>query len=279
LRATPSDAVNPIIVVDNEFNDLQVKYDGKNVKITVGSQYQGKLCGLCGDNNDETEQEFQGPDMCVYEDAEDFAQSYALAGQHCAQSPVPKGQKRCPQKNSQESQESQESGIVEKKETKTVIGPNGQSTIVRQQIQQQLNQQQRSEVIESQSNAEELKRQQQQQVENQMARQEGQPLSQSQQQALYGATPQQQKLIQRLRTQYIQRDDMICFTTKPVLACVQGQATALKQVKVDFHCLPKTSPFTQQLIVESEKQVIKQLVNKRVDLRQQIDVPVACVAA
>ena len=91
LRATPSDAVNPIIVVDNEFNDLQVKYDGKNVKISVGSQYQGKLCGLCGDNNDETEQEFQGPDMCVYEDAQDFAQSYALAGQHCAQSPVPKG--------------------------------------------------------------------------------------------------------------------------------------------------------------------------------------------
>ena len=169
--------------------------------------------------------------------------------------------------------------MTHKKEVKTVISANGQTTLVRQQIAKELSQQQRAEQVESQANQEELQRQQQQQVENQMARQQGQPLSQGQQQTLYGATPQQQKLIQRLRTQYIQRDDMICFTTKPVLQCVQGVASQLKQVAVDFHCLPKTSPFTQQLIVESERQVIKQLVNKRVDLRQQISVPVSCVSA
>jgi hypothetical protein len=276
LRATPSEANNPIVVIENEFNDFEVKYDGKNVKVVVGYQYQGKTCGLCGDNNDESEEEFQGPDMCVYEDAEDFAQSYALSGQHCAQYPVPKGQKRCPQK-SQQYQQNSESGITSQKEVKTVIGSDGKTTVVRQQVQQELSQQQRSDVVESQANIEELQRQRQQQVENQMARQEGEPLSQQQQNGVFAATPQQQKLLQRLRTQYIQRDDMICFTTKPVLACVNGQATKLKQVTVDFHCLPKTSPFTQQLIVESEKQVIKQLVNKRVDLRQQIEIPVSCV--
>ena len=92
LRATPSDAHNPIIVVESDLNELEVKYDGKNVKVTVGQQYQGKTCGVCGDNNDESEEEFQGPDLCVYEDAEDFFSSYALSGQHCAQQPQPKGE-------------------------------------------------------------------------------------------------------------------------------------------------------------------------------------------
>jgi len=82
-----------------------------------------------------------------------------------------------------------------------------------------------------------------------------------------------------MRTQYITREDMVCFTTKPVLSCVYGVPTQTKQVQLDFHCLPKQSPFTQQLMIESERQVIKQLVNKRVDMRQQYSVPISCVAA
>jgi len=281
LRATPSDSVNPIIVVQSDINDLEVLYDGKNVKVSIGGQYKGKTCGLCGDNNDESEEEFSGPNQCVYEYSEDFANSYALSGQHCEQKPHPQGEKRCPVKdNSYDSSSRDVSGISHVKQVKQVIGPNGGvTTLVRHEVSEQLSEQQRANQIQTQANVEELSRTQQQQVENQMARQDGQPLSRGQQQTLYGATPQQQKIIERMRTQYISRDDMICFTTKPVLACIQGTPTQLKTVKVDFHCLPKTSPFTQQLILESEKQVIKQLVNKRVDLRQAIDVPVACVAA
>jgi len=284
LRATPSDAVNPIIVIQSDINDLEIKYDGKNAKIELGPQYKGKTCGLCGDNNDESEEEFSGPDQCIYESAQDFANSYALSGQHCEQSPHQQfGAKRCPaQQNGQSDsseQNSQESTISHQKQVKQVTGPNGQTTLVREQVTQELSPQERANQIQTQANIEELQRSQQQQQENQMARQDGQNLGPQQRQALYGATPQQQKIIQRLRTQYIERDDMVCFTTKPVLACVSGRASRLQAVKLDFHCLPKTSPFTQQLIVESERQVIKQLLNKRVDLRQAIDVPVACVAA
>jgi hypothetical protein len=276
LRATPSDAVNPIIVVQSDIADLEVLYDGKNAKVAVGSQYQGKTCGLCGDNNDETEDEFSGPDLCLYEDSQDFANSYALSGQHCEQTPVIHGMKRCPQKHAQISSESNE-GIVNYKEVKHVIGPNGQTTIVRQQVANELSQAQRSRIIESETNAEELARTQQQHIENQMARQEGLPLLPVQQQTLAGATPQQQKLLlQRMRTFFMERDDMVCFTTRPVLSCVRGTPTAMKNVKLDFHCLPKASPFTQQLIQDSQKQVIKQLINKRVDLRQSVPVPVSC---
>jgi hypothetical protein len=279
LRKTPSEAVNPIIVVQSDINNLQVLYDGKNAKVLVGSQYQGKTCGLCGDNNDESEEEFAGPDQCVYEDAQDFANSYALSGQHCAQTPFPQGQKRCPANRNQQSYSEQLSGVVSKKEVRVIEGPNGRTTLVQQEVSQQQSQQQRAQQLQNQANIEELQRTQQQQFERQQARQDGQPLSPGQQSALYASTPQQQKIIQRMRTQYIQRDDMICFTTKPVLACVQGVATQTQAVQLDFHCLPQTSPFTQQLIIESQKQVIKQLANKRVDLRQSVQVPVSCVAA
>ena len=190
------------------------------------------------------------------------------------------GQKRCPaNRNQQLEQQEHVSGLIRKKEVKVSEGPSGRTTLVREEVTHQQSQQQRQQQLQNQANAEELARTQQQQLERQQARQDGQPLSQFQQSALYGSTPQQQQIIQRMRTQYIQRDDMICFTTKPVLACVQGVASQIKSVKLDFHCLPKTSPFTQQLIIESEKQVIKQLANKRVDLRQLVQVPVSCVAS
>jgi len=191
-----------------------------------------------------------------------------------------KGPKRYPANRYQQQPSfAEQSGVVSKKEVKVIEGPNGRTTLVRQEVSQQQGQPERAQQLQNQANVEELARIQQQQYERQQARQDGQPLSQFQQSALYGSTPQQQQIIQRMRTQYIQRDDMICFTTKPVLACVQSVATQTKSVKLDFHCLPKSSAFTQQLIVESEKQVVKQLANKRVDLRQSVEVPVSCVAA
>jgi len=71
---------------------------------------------------------------------------------------------------------------------------------------------------------------------------------------------------------------MICFTTKPVLECYNSVASQTTQRLLDFHCLPKESQFTQQLIIDSQRQVLKQLANKRVDIRQSVTVPVNCVA-
>jgi hypothetical protein len=275
LRKTISDAVQPIVVLEFDNEDLEITYDGKNAKVQVGSQYQGKTCGLCGDNNDETEEEFQGPNQCIYEDAKDFANSYALSGQHCASVPQPKGNKRCPAK-AQHQQDKQ--GITHQKTIKIVRGPGGVTKLVTEKIQNQQSQKQQQQQLERQSNIEELQRKQQEQSERQQARQQGKPLSQFQQSTLYGANPQQQEIIQRMRTQHIERDDMICFTTKPVLSCVQGRPQQVKQMQLDFHCLPKQSPFTQQLIAESATKVITQLANKRVDIRQTIQVPISCAA-
>lgn len=279
LRKTVSDAVNPIAVIEADYEDLTILYDGKNAKIMVGDRYQGKTCGLCGDNNDESEYEFEGPNFCVYEYAEDFANSYALSGPHCESAPIPKGEKRCPPKKESHSY-SERTPLIREKQVKVVkVGPAGTTTLVRQEISQHPSREQRQQILQNQAQIEELARKQQQQVEKQQARNDGQPLSQFQEDTLYGASPQQQKIMQRMRTQYIQRDDMICFTTKPVMSCVEGyRAQSTRNIQLDFHCLPKQSPFTQQLIVESQKQVIKQLVNKRVDIRQEYAVPIACIA-
>jgi len=276
LRKTISDAVQPIVVVEYDNEDLEVTYDGKNAKVLVGKQYQGKTCGLCGDNNDETEEEFEGPNQCVFENAIDFANSYALSGQHCASTPIPKGNKRCPVKIPVV----ELPGLTQSKTVKVVRGPNGQITrLVKDNIVNVKSQKQRQQELERQSNMEELARKQQEQVERQQARQGGKPLSPFQQSTLFGASPQQQKIIQKMRTQYIERDDMICFTTKPVLSCgPQAIPQQTKQMELAFHCLPKSSPFTQQLISESTRQVITQLANKRVDIRQIMEIPVICVA-
>jgi hypothetical protein len=287
LRMTVSEAVNPIAVVEIDNQNLQVLYDGKNAKVLIGNQYQGITCGLCGDNNDEATEEFAGPDQCIYEDSIDFANSYALSGLHCEQIPIPDGLKRCPlhQKffSQQQQQEdlNQQSGIVNqvnKKVVKVVQTQNGQTTLVKQDINEELNQRGRKQVLEVESNLEELNQKQQQQQERIQSKQNGEQLSPEQNQALYGANPQQQKILQRMRTQYIERDDMICFTTKPVLECYNSVPVQTTQQLLSFHCLPKESQFTQQLIIDAQRQVLKQLANKRVDIRQSVTVPVNCVA-
>jgi hypothetical protein len=275
LRKTVSGAVNPIAVLESDYENVKVYYDGKNVKVYVGDRYRGKTCGLCGDNNYESYEEFEGPNRCVYEDAYDFANSYALSGLHCESTPIPQGYKRCPIKYHEENEDSVT--VIKQKQVK-VMGQYGTTTYVQQQVQQQPSQVVRQYVLQNQSATEELVRKQQQQSEHQSARQGGEPLTPVQESALYGANPQQQKILQQLQTRYIERDDMVCFTTKPVLTCVGGRPTTTKQMLLDFHCLPKQSSFTQQLIVESHKTVIRQLANKRVDIRQQFDVPIACVS-
>jgi hypothetical protein len=285
LRMTLSEAVNPIAVVEIDNQNLQVLYDGKNAKVLIGNQYQGITCGLCGDNNDEATEEFAGPDQCIYEESDDFANSYALSGLHCEQIPIPDGQKRCPlhqkyfsQQQQQQEDLNQESGIVNKKVVKVVQTPRGQTTLVKQEINQQLSPSDRQKVLEAESNKEELIGKQQEQQQRIQAKQNGQPLSPEQNQALYGANAQQQKILSRMRTQYIERDDMICFTTKPVLECYDSVPVQTTQQLLSFHCLPKDSRFTQELIIDAQKQVIKQLANKRVDIRQSVTVPVSCVA-
>jgi len=86
---------------------------------------------------------------------------------------------------------------------------------------------------------------------------------------------------QRMKTEFVIRDgNKVCFTTRPVLSCGNAcQPRDMKEMEVDFHCLPRASPFTQNLMNEADNlKVVKQLVNKRVDFRQTLSVPTECVA-
>lgn len=72
------------------------------------------------------------------------------------------------------------------------------------------------------------------------------------------------------------RENMICFTTKPVLTCLRGLPRQTEEKELTFHCLPKESQFTQHLMRLADQGVIKQLANKRVDITQMVAVPIAC---
>jgi hypothetical protein len=135
LRKTVSAAQAPIAVVESDRDDVTVLYDGKNAKILLkDNRYQGKTCGLCADNNDEQEEEFVGPDMCIYKEAEDFANSYAMAGEQCEQVPIPSGPKRCPAGVKKPSININEARTEIKKRVKVVNNPTGTSVFEQTQI-------------------------------------------------------------------------------------------------------------------------------------------------
>jgi len=253
LRKTVSDAVNPIVVIDVPHLGLQVLYDGKNVRVwTEKGQWKGKLCGLCGNNDDETEDEFVGPAECIYEDAEDFVNSYSMGGEQCEEAERPRGKVWCPKHPKSPAQQAARIGrIIDDlhKQVDTVPASvrRGYSAVA--QIQQQPRQQiarQIARIVE------------QQQIQHQ-------PIHQA---------------CQRMATRVLTRGEVTCFSTKPVMQCApECQIQSQRNLMTEFHCLPTTSPFAKQLIVDAQRKVLKQLLNKRVDIREQFEVPVACVVA
>lgn len=245
LRKTGSDAVSPIAVVENPDDDVTILYDGKNAKVLLGSGYAGQTCGICGDNNDEEDNELVGPGLCLYEKQEDFVNSYSMAGEHCAQKPQPIGKVRCPKgivKRPIDQQRKPRTRV----EVQTRRNPTGQSTVVTRRTEVPVPRQVVAAV----------------------------------QSAVRDNVRHQNNPCQIMKTEYIERNDMVCFTTRPVTLCSQiCRIQAHAQRTVQFHCLPKASTFTQQLVLEAQKQVLKQLVNKRVDFEQMMDLPTACIAA
>lgn len=253
LRKTKSDAVNPIAVIENPDDDLKVLFDGKNVKVMIGNMHKGKTCGVCGNNDDETDHEFEGPGKCIFEKSEDFVAAYSMAGEHCETKPRAQGKVRCPKRDTRRQHDEQKE-IRIKQTTQVRTNELGQTTVVDHSVEipagrrtgAQAQQQRHSQTRFSGESAERL---------------------------------QQRNPCQKLRTEYVVEGDMVCFTTKPMIACQSGCKAAGQNEKiVDFHCLPKASPFTQQLQQEADHAILKQLANKRVDFRRTLHVPVRCEA-
>ena len=224
-----NDKVNSIAVIESPKDSLTVLYDGKNVKVMVGGEYQGKTCGICGNNDGESEKEFEGPSQCLYSEPEDFVRSYSMSGQHCAQVPQPQGKVRCPKDSRPAVDERNQLRIRTSVHSRR--NPTGESTIINRRLNSP-------------------------------------------------AAVNQQNPCQLMRTEFVVREDKVCFTTRPVLSCGRGcRSQSVKQVELDFHCLPKSSPFTQQLMGDAQKMPLTQLTNKRVDFREAVTVPMSCSPA
>nr|QSL97852.1 vitellogenin [Aleuroglyphus ovatus] len=270
LRASRSEVTEPIVIVKSKAADLTVHYDGKSVKVEAGKQYQGTTCGLCGDNNDEAENEFTGPDACVYQKEQDFVASYALAGQHCEQAPIASGAKRCPAQVTSRSARFQN----------VISGKYGYVDLKDAQNKA------RSQELQAQANAEELARLNQKQMESLINRS---PVRAQEQfggypqypQQKMPATPNQQQLVQRLRTYFVHQADKVCFSTEPIISCLEGisRPTQYKQQLLNFHCLPAQSISVQRLTMQAQQSVLPQFGRKAVHYSQYVQTPVACIAA
>ena len=134
--------------------------------------------------------------------------------------------------------------------------------------------------MQAQANQEEFARMHQAQIERQVSRQNGQPLTVVQRVGLSAATPQQQQLIQKLRTHYIQHQNQICFSVQPILSCIEGVSRPyqMQQQVLGYHCLPSNSISAQKLAEQAQHQVLEVFGKKSVDLTSYVQVPVACTA-
>jgi len=215
--------------------------------------HKGKTCGVCGNNDDETDHEFEGPGKCIFEKSEDFVAAYSMAGEHCETKPRAQGKVRCPQRDTRRQHDEQKM-IRIKQTTQVRTNELGQTTVVDRNV----------EIPAGRATG---------QVQQRHSRQSGESRQESAERL------QQRNPCQKLRTEYVVEGDMVCFTTKPMIACQSGCKAAGQNEKiVDFHCLPKASPFTQQLQQEADHAILKQLANKRVDFRRTLHVPVRCEA-
>ncbi|XP_023226383.1 vitellogenin-A2-like [Centruroides sculpturatus] len=71
---------------------LSVSYNGKGIYIQLSPNQKGKQCGLCGDYNGNRQNEFRGPEGCIYHDVRNFGYSYAIPEENCD---VPKHYSPC----------------------------------------------------------------------------------------------------------------------------------------------------------------------------------------
>ncbi|OTF71818.1 hypothetical protein BLA29_002695 [Euroglyphus maynei] len=262
VRETSSPTSSPMVVLEHEQHDFTVLYDGKNIEVKVGQQYKGETCGICGDNNHESDDEFTGPDTCQYQNSEDFINSYGMAGQHCQRSPRTKGAKICSKKES----------TINK-----YVSPKYRSLalmIGEYKSQQKTN---RMNQIERRAQQEEMARAQQKLLEQALARQQ----QQQKNEAIKDKSESIKDEIQRYRTISIRHGDRYCFSTQPVLACIEGQSrpTELRPQLLQFHCLPTHSVSAQRLVEQSQYRVLEIFGKKPAELALSLQVPVACQKA
>lgn len=261
VRETSSSTTGPIVVLKHDKHDLTVLFDGKNVQVKVSQRYKGQTCGICGDNNQESDREFSGPDTCIYEKDEDFINSYALTGAHCQQTPRPKGAKLCPK---------------EEKNTEKYMAPEYKSL---------------ERVIErwnSEKKYNDIRQMEQEEAQRKMTRAQPHSSERTSQQAQnnrqysrYSTHHQQQpNHLQRMRTMAIRKEDKFCFSVQPVLSCIEGvsRPTQYHQQVLGFHCLPSQSISAQKLVEQSQYQVLEIFGVKQADFAATLQIPVSCYA-
>lgn len=96
LKVYARQSINGLItVVENKVDNVEVLTDGRNVKVIVGVEYRGKICGLCGNNDNEVTLEYQAPNGCVYNELQDFINSYAVESEQCPKRTQLIGRKSC----------------------------------------------------------------------------------------------------------------------------------------------------------------------------------------
>merc|ERR1711887_117570 len=66
------------------FPQIVLHYDGHSLQVIAGQHLEGQHCGMCGDFNKKTYDEFLNPQMCELRTGEEMARAWALDNKFCA---------------------------------------------------------------------------------------------------------------------------------------------------------------------------------------------------
>jgi hypothetical protein len=255
---------------------LEIKFDGKDVRIEASYFWQGKLCGLCGNFDSDTQDEFEGPGSCTFGTAQDFAESFI----------VPNGQ--C-QKRSHSS--------------RMICNQNDDETrSIYPQLQQSSG---RSSRYESSNNRYESSDEQGSRFSSSSSYERTGDKSRSsagcvhyRNKVLHGKPGQGYSKLNGRNSQryqsYEQRNqrfgsasdeeqfdvyesnNQICFSIEPIAHCKPGCSPIQQEYKnVKFHCLPKSDYRTQAMLQKQPYEELN-LEGKNVDVEEEQQVTVQC---
>jgi len=72
-----------MVLIESDIYGIMVNYFNDFVYVKVAPFYRGKLCGLCGDYNMDSQREFVGANGCLYHTPYAFGRTYVIPDGTC----------------------------------------------------------------------------------------------------------------------------------------------------------------------------------------------------
>jgi len=245
---------------------LEIKCDGKDVRVEASYFWKGKLCGLCGNFDGDSQYEFEGPAGCTFDSAKDFAQSYIVPNGQCQ--PKPHNNRKICRQNNDELKSIYPQ--LKSRSSSRQAFASGEYNSAESSSSQEYSSQERSskrctsyrnKVIYGKPNG-----------------YHAGSRSRSNERVTYGSNERDtQRSSEEQVDRYEWNQNQVCFSTRPVAHCKPGCEPAQREMRsVRYHCLSANDYTAKELLRRQPNHPLRELEGKRADAVIEEQVTVSC---